>query len=72
MKFEFTGQHYNHLAMTNRYPGTKINMQFEAETLEDILEEFKMFLRGCGFQIDGTLDVIPDEEFYGSNTGTNN
>jgi hypothetical protein len=41
-----------------------------AVTLMEILEEFQMFLEGCGFQINGTLDVVPDEELYGTNTGT--
>ena len=71
MKFELSGQHYNYLSLSDRRPGTKINMEFEGETLEDILEEFSMFLRGCGFVIDGTLDVIPDEEYYGQITNTN-
>jgi hypothetical protein len=71
MKFELTAQHYNYLSLTDRRPGTKINMEFEGETLEDILEEFSMFLRGCGFVIDGRLDVIPDEEYYGQITSTN-
>lgn len=71
MKFELTGQHYNYLSLTDRRPGTKINMEFEGETLENILEEFSMFLRGCGFVIDGRLDVIPDEEYYGQITSTN-
>ena len=71
MKFELSGQHYNYLSLSDRRPGTKINMEFEGETLEDILEEFSMFLRGCGFVIDGTLDVIPYEEYYGQITSTN-
>ena len=62
MKFELTGQHYNYLSLTDRRPGTKINIEFEGESLEDILEEFSMFLRGCGFVIDGTLDVVPHDE----------
>lgn len=62
MKFELTGQHYNYLSLTDRNPGTKINMVFEGETLDDILEEFSMFLRGCGFVIDGKLDVVPHDE----------
>ena len=41
-----------------------------AVTLMEILEEFQMFLEGCGFQINGTLDVVPDEEFYGTNIRT--
>lgn len=43
-----------------------------AVTLMEILEEFQMFLEGCGFQIDGTLDVVPDEEIYGTNIRTDN
>jgi hypothetical protein len=62
MKFELTGQDYNYLSLTDRRPGTKINMEFEGETLDDILEEFSMFLRGCGFVIDGRLDVVPHDE----------
>ena len=62
MKFELTGQHYNYLSLIDRRPGTKINMEFESETLEDVLEEFAMFLRGCGYIIDGRLDVVPHDE----------
>jgi hypothetical protein len=43
-----------------------------AVTLTEILKEFQMFLEGCGFQIDGTLDVVTDEEIYGTNISTNN
>jgi len=43
-----------------------------AINLMDILEEFQMFLEGCGFQINGTLDVVPDEEIYGTNIRTDN
>jgi len=71
MKFELTGQHYNYLSLTDRRPGTKINMEFEGESLDDILEEFAMFLRGCGYTIDGRLDIIPNEEYYGQITSTN-
>jgi hypothetical protein len=71
MKFELTGQHYNYLSLSDRRPGTKINMEFEGESLDEILEEFAMFLRGCGFAINGTLDIVPDEEYYGQITSTN-
>lgn len=43
-----------------------------AVTLMEILEEFQMFLKGCGFEIDGTLDIVPDEELYGTNIRTDN
>jgi hypothetical protein len=62
MKFELTGQHYNYLSMTDRHTGTKINMEFEAEHIDNVLDEFAMFLRGCGYIIDGRLDVVPHNE----------
>jgi hypothetical protein len=62
MKFELTGQQYNYLSLADRRPGTKINMEFEAEYIDDVLEEFAMFLRGCGYVIDGRLDVVPHDE----------
>ena len=55
-------QHYNYLSLTDKRPGTKINFEFESETLEDVLEEFALFLRGCGYTIDGRLDVVPQDE----------
>ena len=70
MKFEMAGQHYNYLGF--KKPGTKVTIEFEAEQLQDILEEFTMFLRGCGFTINGTLDVIPDEEYYAATIRTDN
>jgi len=62
MKFELTGQHYNYLSLTDRQPGTKINMEFQAEHIHDVLEEFSMFLRGCGYVIDGRLDIVPHDD----------
>jgi hypothetical protein len=40
-------------------------IEFDAEFLPDILQHFEMFLRGSGFHPSGTLDFIPDEEYYG-------
>jgi len=62
MKFELTCQHYDYFALTDKVPATKINMEFEAETLDDVLEEFARFLRGCGYTIDGRLDVVHHDE----------
>ena len=71
MKFEMSGQHYNYLSLSDRIPGTKTTIEFEAEQLDDILEEFTSFLRGCGFVINGTLDLVPDENYYGEDISTN-
>lgn len=62
MKFEFTGQQYNYLSLTDRHPGTKTTIEFESEHIDDVLEEFAMFLRGCGYVIDGKLDIVPHDE----------
>ena len=36
-------------------------------TLTDMLDGFESFLSAVGYQIDGKLDIIPEEEYYGSN-----
>jgi len=30
-------------------------------TLDEILEEFKLFLRGCGFYFDGKITIVKDD-----------
>ena len=40
---------------------SKRTVEFNAETLDDILKEFEMFLRGAGFHFDGQLDIVNDE-----------
>ena len=45
--------------------GERITFETEKEFINDVLEDFNLFLRGCGYFPDGTLDYIPDEEYYG-------
>jgi len=45
--------------------GTKVNYEFHCDFLPEILEHFDLFLKGCGFSPTGTLDYVPDEEYYG-------
>jgi hypothetical protein len=40
-------------------------VEFNADSLQDILEHFEMFLRGSGFNPSGTLDFVSNEEYYG-------
>jgi len=40
----------------------KRTVEFEAETLEDIVSEFENFLRGCGFYFKGQLSFDDREE----------
>jgi hypothetical protein len=45
--------------------GTKVNYEFHGNYVPEILEHFELFLRGTGFSPTGTLDFVPDEEYYG-------
>jgi hypothetical protein len=38
-----------------------VGMEFEAQTLPEIVLNFETFLRGCGFEFDGHLDFVGDE-----------
>lgn len=45
------------------YTPSETTVEFEADSLETILEQFEFFLKGSGYKISGTLDVVyPDEE----------
>jgi hypothetical protein len=41
-------------------------VEFEQDFLPSVLENMQLFLRGCGFYFDGTLDIINEdtEELY--------
>ena len=51
------------------YRGDKIGIdltntqEFDADDLETILQNFEMFLRGCGFYFRGSLEIVSEEEF---------
>ena len=40
---------------------TKRTFEFDAVELSGIVGEFETFIRGCGFTINGFLDVVNDE-----------
>lgn len=40
----------------------KRTVEFRADGLSDILQEFEAFLRGAGFYFEGQLDIVNDEE----------
>ena len=58
-KFTLTCQHTN--LWTNEQM-CKNTHEFEVETLNEVLENFELFLRGAGYVIDGVVDVVPTEE----------
>ena len=45
------------------YTPSEITMEFNADTLPAILEQFEMFLRGSGFQFNGNLDFVSYDDF---------
>jgi len=48
---------------------SKKSVEFNAETLDDILNEFEMFLRGAGFHFEGHLDFVNEDEWNEDNDG---
>jgi hypothetical protein len=37
---------------------TKRTFEFDADTLDGVIGEFETFLRGCGFHLDGYLEMV--------------
>jgi hypothetical protein len=63
-RYTFTCEHfdYNDFTGDEQNVASKHTTEFRADTLETMLENFEMFLRGAGFQFDGVIDVISPEE----------
>lgn len=61
-KFTFIGEHTD---LYGKPDGTKVTYEFHVDSLDDILEHANLFIRGCGYSPTGTLDYIPDDEYYG-------
>jgi hypothetical protein len=40
----------------------KVTFNFKADYLDDVIRNFQDFLVGCGFQINGTLQLLSDDE----------
>lgn len=40
---------------------SKKTVEFNGESLDDIINEFEMFLKGCGFNFNGQLDFVTEE-----------
>jgi hypothetical protein len=43
---------------------SKLTFEFNAVSLDRLLEEFELFLKGSGFVFDGRLDITQDENFF--------
>ena len=46
----------------NRFDTTDLIMRSNSSTITEILEDFADFLRGCGYSINGQLEVVNYEE----------
>ncbi len=64
-KFTFIGEHTD---LYGKPDGTKVTYEFHVDSINDVLEHTDLFIRGCGYVPSGTLDYIPDEEYYGTST----
>jgi hypothetical protein len=60
MKYYFI---YKETDLMGKETGKVITHQFETSTLSEILENFEYFLRGASFQFDGSVDIVPPEQF---------
>ena len=39
-------------------------VEFSADTLSSVMEQFELFIRGAGFYPSGTLDFVDEEEYF--------
>ena len=50
-----------HTDLYGKPDGTKVNYEFHCDFLPEVLEHVDMFLKGCGFGPNGTLDYVNDD-----------
>ena len=41
--------------------GSIVTKQFEEVSIHTVLEEFKYFLKGAGYEFDGHLELVPED-----------
>jgi hypothetical protein len=41
---------------------SRVTVEFEHDTLPDVLEEVEKFLLACGYKFDGRLQIVEDDE----------
>jgi hypothetical protein len=46
----------------DEYTPSEITVEFKADSMSTILEQFTLFLRGAGFYNEGVLDFIPFDD----------
>lgn len=53
------------LKQIDDYTPSETTVEFQADNLYTILEQFEYFLKGSGYTLHGRLDIVPDSEYYG-------
>lgn len=64
MRMIFTCEHDGPFNKVNQ----RLHYETMSETLTEVIEDFELFLKGCGFNFDGHLDIISMKDFYGELT----
>jgi hypothetical protein len=59
MRYEFT---YFETDIAGKETGNQSSTSFHADSLDQMLERFEYFLKGCGFHFDGKVDIVSEEE----------
>lgn len=62
-KFTLIAQHTDYQGNSN---GHKLTYEFEVDHISAVLENVDYFIRGVGYHPEGTLDYVPDDEYYGT------
>jgi len=47
--------------LNHKYDNVEITHSFETVLLSDVLEQVEQFLRGCGFVVDGELQIVESQ-----------
>jgi len=63
-RYTFTCEHFEYDLYRGDENGvaSKHTTEFRADTLETMLENFELFLRGAGFHFDGVLEVVESDD----------
>ena len=66
-KFTLIAEHVD--LYTGKSNGHKLTYEFEVDHISHVLENVDFFIRGAGYNPEGTLDYVPDEDYYGTGSG---
>ena len=58
----FVNRHtFRHVQKSVEHAEETVEVTTESESLSEVISAFEDYLRGCGFQVDGHLDIVEDE-----------